>query len=115
MSHSAFRILVKLFNLAIALAVLAALGIVYWFAWRPLPQRSGAIASGVTAPVTVTFDAHGVPHIRASNLEDALFVQGYVTAQDRLWQMDALRRYSAGDLAEILGPGLVESDLESRR
>jgi penicillin amidase len=115
MSHSAFRVLVRLFNLTIALAVLAALGIVYWFALRPLPQRSGTIASGVGAPVSVTFDARGVPHIRASNLEDALFVQGYVTAQDRLWQMDALRRYSAGDLSEILGSSTLETDEESRR
>src|SRR5262249_37330557 len=67
------------------------------------------------AAVSVIFDARGVPHIRASNLEDALFVQGYVTAQDRLWQMDAIRRFDGGDLAEILGPGLVDSDRESRR
>ena len=85
------------------LAVLAAAGLIYWFVWRPLPQRSGAIAAEVAAPVSVAFDARGVPHIRAANLEDALFVQGYVTAQDRLWQMDALRRYSAGELAEIVG------------
>ena len=63
----------------------------------------------------MSFDTLGVPHIRAASLEDALFTQGYVTAQDRLWQMDALRRYAAGDLAEILGPGLLESDRESRR
>jgi penicillin amidase len=56
-----------------------------------------------------------VPHIRASSLEDALFVQGYVTAQDRLWQMDGLRRAAAGDLAEIVGKIALESDRESRR
>jgi penicillin amidase len=115
MSHPAIRVLVKLVNLTIALALLAALGIAYWFAWRPLPQRSGTIVAGVAAPVAVGFDSKGVPHIRAANLDDALFAQGYVTAQDRLWQMDALRRYSGGDLAEILGPTALETDEESRR
>jgi penicillin amidase len=63
----------------------------------------------------VNFDTHGEPHIRAASPEDAFFVQGYVTAQDRLWQMDALRRFSSGSLAEILGPGLLENDRESRK
>jgi penicillin G amidase len=115
MSHPASRILVKLVNILILLALLAAVGLIYWFAWRPLPQRSGRITAEVTAPVSVVFDSRGVPHIRAQNLDDALFAQGYVTAQDRLWQMDALRRFSAGDLAEIIGPSALETDEESRR
>jgi penicillin amidase len=115
MNHSVIRVLIKLVNLLIALALVAALGILYWFVWRPLPQRSGTINAGVSAKVYVSFDERGVPHIRAGNLEDALFTQGYVTAQDRLWQMDALRRYSGGDLAEILGPSALETDEESRR
>jgi penicillin amidase len=88
---------------------------VYWFAWRPLPQRSGTIRADVSQPVSVLFDTLGEPHIRASTLEDALFVQGYVTAQDRLWQMDGLRRFAAGDLAEIVGPSALASDRESRQ
>jgi penicillin G amidase len=115
MSHPAIRILVKLVNVLILLALLVAIGAVYWFAWRPLPRRSGTIVAEVSAPVSVAFDGRGVPHIRARNLEDALFAQGYVTAQDRLWQMDALRRFSAGDLAEIIGPSALETDEESRR
>ena len=107
--------LVKFVNVVIALALVTVLAAVYWFAWRPLPQRSGTIQSGVAAPVTVTFDQLGEPHIRAASLEDALFAQGYVTAQDRLFQMDALRRFSSGELAEVLGPSLIESDKESRR
>ncbi len=97
------------------LGLVAVVGVVYWYAWRPLPQRSGSIAAPVAAPVTVAFDALGVPHIHAASLEDALFTQGYVTAQDRLWQMDLLRRYNAGDLAEVFGPAALESDRESRR
>src|SRR5215472_14231415 len=115
MSHPAIRLLIKLVNILILLAVVAAVGIVYWFAWRPLPQRSGTITTEVSAPVSVAFDGRGVPDIRAQNLEDALVVQGYVIAQERLWQMDELRRYSAGDLAEILGPIALQIDEESRR
>ncbi len=60
-------------------------------------------------------DSLGVPHIAAANWEDALFLQGFVTAQDRLWQMDALRRLAGGDLSEIIGPSTLELDRESRR
>lgn len=106
---------VKYVNLGIAIALAAALALVYWYAWRPLPQRSGRILAPVSAAATVSFDALGVPHIRAANREDALFLQGYVTAQDRLWQMDGLRRYAAGDLAEIIGPAALDSDRDARR
>ncbi len=105
MSHSALARIVKIVNLAVAMVVVAALAVVYWCAWRPLPQRSGSIEAPVAAPVAVQFDALGVPHMRGASQEDALFAQGYVTAQDRLWQMDALRRLAAGDLAEIVGAG----------
>lgn len=107
--------MVKYVNLGIAIALAAALALVYWYAWRPLPQRSGRIVAPVGAAATVSFDALGVPHIRAANQEDALFLQGYVTAQDRLWQMDSLRRYAAGDLAEIIGPAALDSDRDARR
>jgi len=107
--------LLRWVNLAIAVVVLAALGLVYWFAWRPLPQTSGRVAAPVAREVTVARDARGVPHITAATLNDALFAQGYCTAQDRLWQMDALRRLAAGELAEIVGAAALESDRESRR
>jgi len=109
-----FATVLRYINVTIAIVFIAGVSAVYWYAWRPLPQRSGSIAAPVAAPVRVVFDQRGVPHIHASNLEDALFVQGYVTAQDRLWQMDALRRYNGGDLAEII-PSEVENDRESRR
>ena len=107
--------MVRAVNVAIGIALAAALALVYWYAWRPLPQRSGRVEAPIGAAAAATFDALGVPHIRAANLEDALFVQGYVTAQDRLFQMDGLRRVAAGDLAEILGPAYLESDRDSRR
>ena len=55
-----------------------------------------------------------VPHNSAATWEDAIFLQGYVTAQDRMWQMDALRRLAAGELANLWGPSAVEQDRESR-
>jgi penicillin amidase len=69
---------------------------------------------GLSSPVTITRDAQGVPSIHASNLDDLLFAQGFITASDRLFQMDALRRHGAGELAEILGPSLIQHDREQR-
>jgi penicillin amidase len=80
-----------------------------------LPQIDGNLTlAGLTSRVTVTRDTHGVPTLRASNLDDLLFAQGYVTAQDRLFQMDLLRRHGSGELAEILGPSLVQHDRMQR-
>ena len=70
--------------------------------------------AGLSAPVTITRDAQNVPLIHAANLDDLLFAQGYITASDRLFQMDALRRHGAGSLAEILGPSLIQHDREQR-
>ena len=79
----------------------------FWFyhvARSSLAQIDGAIAvSGLQSPVTVTRDQHGVPHITAASLPDLFFAQGYITAQDRLWQMDMTRRAVAGEMAEIFG------------
>jgi penicillin G amidase len=105
---------IKYINIAIAVLIFLAACGVYWIAWRPLPQTSGTIRAGVTQPVTVSFDNLGEPHIAATNPDDLLFAQGYVTAQERMWQMDGLRRLSAGDLSEIVGPAALPSDQEAR-
>jgi len=104
----------KATNVLVGLAAVAVLAALYWYAWRPLPQHSGTIAIPVTAPATVSFDTLGVPHIHAASQQDAFIAQGYVTAQDRLWQMDSLRRLASGNLAEIVGPGALDLDRESR-
>src|SRR5271165_5735710 len=90
----------------------------FWFyraVRAALPQVDGTIhLSELTNPVIVTYDSLGVPHIAASNLNDLLFAQGYITAQDRLWQMDMTRRYASGDLSAALGPEYVKIDREQR-
>ena len=80
-----------------------------------LPQLDGDLHSaGLTAPVTITRDQQGVPNIQAATLSDLLFAQGFVTAQDRLWQMDSLRRHAAGELAEVMGSSLLDHDRQQR-
>jgi penicillin amidase len=80
-----------------------------------LPVLDGDVhLAELSAPVMVRRDGHGVPHIEATNEQDLFAAQGYVTAQDRLWQMDALRRYANGELAEIMGPSLLRHDRTQR-
>jgi penicillin amidase len=98
------------------LVILAGAAAYAWFvAYSALPQLDGRLQiKGLSAAVTVTRDAHGVPTIEANSLEDLFFAQGYVTAQDRLWQMDVMRRYGNGELSEILGEETVKADREQR-
>jgi len=70
--------------------------------------------AGLSAPVTVRRDDHCVPHIDAATQDDLFVAQGYVTAQDRLWQMDAFRRNANGELAEVLGRSLIPHDKMQR-
>ena len=88
---------------------------VYWVAYRPLPQTSGEISAPISASAAIVRDARGVPHITAATWEDAIFLQGFVTAQDRMWQMDALRRLASGELSEVVGPAALEADREARQ
>jgi penicillin amidase len=104
-------------KLSIALAailLLAAIGLAgayYYYVRRPLPQTEGTIElKGLGAPVQVLRDRWGVPHIYAQNNHDLLFAQGFVQAQDRLWQMEINRRLAAGRLSEIIGPEMLPVD-----
>ena len=70
-----------------------------------LAQISGEIAlDGLVGAVEVIRDTWGVPHIYAGSVEDLFFAQGFVAAQDRLWQLDLWRRTTEGRLSEIAGP-----------
>lgn len=102
----------------IAVIVLAAAAVVAWFyfsARAALPVVEGKLTlAGLHAPVTVTRDTHGVPTIEAAAADDLFFAQGFVTAQDRFFQMELLRRFAGGTLAEVLGPAVVDYDREAR-
>jgi penicillin G amidase len=87
----------------------------YFVAHSALPQLDGRLQiQGLSAPVTVIRNTQGVPAIEAANLDDLFFAQGYVTAQDRLWQMDIMRRFASGELSEILGEKTIKVDREQR-
>jgi penicillin amidase len=101
--------------LVLTIAVVCLVGYAYFTARSALPQLDGTVGvKGLQSAVNVVRDGHGVPAIEAGNLQDLFFAQGYVTAQDRLWQMDVMRRFGAGELSEILGPDLLKVDREQR-
>ena len=81
-----------------------------------MPQISGSLAIiGLAAPVRIVRDTWGVPHIFAASQDDLFFAQGFVQAQDRLFQIDLWRRSSQGRLSEVLGPNFIERDAMTRR
>src|SRR3954447_3113767 len=82
---------------------------------KRLAQIDGTITiPGLDSAVEVRRDRWGVPHIYARNEHDLFFAQGFVAAQDRLWQMEMWRRQAEGRLAEVLGPRAVERDRLAR-
>jgi len=111
---TAVRILLWLL-LILVLLVAGIAAYAYYVAHSALPQLDGRLqVKGLSAAVKVTRDGHGVPAIEAATPEDLFFAQGYVTAQDRLWQMDVMRRFGAGELSEILGEDTLKIDREQR-
>ncbi|HET8630224.1 MAG TPA: penicillin acylase family protein, partial [Thermomicrobiales bacterium] len=81
-----------------------------------VPDFDAAVTlDGLAGPVEVVRDALGVPHVRAGSVHDAFFAQGFVHAQDRLWQMEYDRRRACGRWAEYAGPVAVEQDRLMRR
>ncbi|HET9183566.1 MAG TPA: penicillin acylase family protein [Candidatus Angelobacter sp.] len=107
--RSAARRILKVISFLLTLLVAGIILLVVWFrhtALASLAQIDGTVTvSGLQAPVQVVRDAHGVPHLKAQSLQDLFFAQGYVTAQDRLWQMDLTRRAVAGEMAEVFPGG----------
>ena len=108
------RVLLWLVLIAIVIFV-GVLAYAYFAVHSALPQLDGRLqVRGLSSAVTVTRDGHGVPTIDAATLDDLFFAQGYITAQDRLWQMDVMRRFGSGELSEILGEPLLKVDREQR-
>lgn len=101
----------KFFALLLALLAVAAAAAAAWYLHTKQPQRSGTLTlTQLKAPVSVRYDERGVPHIRAENEADLYRALGYVHAQDRLFQMEMVRRLAQGELAAVLGPKLADVD-----
>jgi penicillin G amidase len=120
-SPASLRPRVRLWRAAFVFLVVLGLicaGLAAWFfslAHSALPKIDGTVAvAGLSAPVSVTRDNRGVPTINALTINDLFFAQGYVTAQDRLFQMDLLRRAAKGELSEIVGEAALKHDQQQR-
>ncbi|HXF63847.1 MAG TPA: penicillin acylase family protein, partial [Caldilineaceae bacterium] len=114
-----------LLNLVIVLAVVLGLAalivggfllyIYWWLVQRPTPKLDGTfVLDCLEQPVEVRRDKHGIPHVYAQNRADLLRAQGFLHAQDRLWQMEQNRRIARGTLAEVFGESALEADRFSR-
>jgi penicillin G amidase len=94
----------------LALAALVAGALV----WRQLPDRATPAIAGLVAPVEVTFDARGIPTIRAHNVNDAMRVEGYLQARERMLQMELGRRVAGGEVSELVGAVALPLDRRQR-
>lgn len=102
-------------GLGLASLAATAIGCGFWILHQAMPQLDGtAKLDRLTAEVRVHTDAHGIPVIKAANRIDAVRALGYVSARDRLFQMDLMRRKNAGRLAEIFGDIALDSDIKAR-
>ncbi|RLC69337.1 MAG: penicillin acylase family protein, partial [Chloroflexi bacterium] len=104
------KILIAL-GVVVLVVVLVVGGGGYLFIRRSFPTINGTIrVPGLQSEVRIYRDRWGVPNIYADNLHDLFFAQGYVHAQDRLWQMEFNRRVGSGTLSEVLGEATLEDD-----
>ncbi|MGQ0592244.1 MAG: penicillin acylase family protein, partial [Gammaproteobacteria bacterium] len=91
------------------------LGLLWALVAASLPPRSGEVdLPGLRAEVRIRFDDIGVPTIEAGSREDAFLALGYVTAGERLFQMDLVRRKVGGRLAEVFGEPAIDNDRQQR-
>ncbi len=108
-------------RIALATATVAGItglagGAYYLLTHRPLPKKNETLSiPNLHEPVKIITDLYGVPHIYANNEDDLYFAQGYIHAQQRLWQMEMNRRLTSGRLSEIFGPVALEVDRFCRR
>ena len=95
--------------------ILVLLAAAYLIVAASLPRRGGeAPLPGLTAPVSIALDSRAIPTVRGESFLDALRAQGYLHAQERFFQMDLLRRSSAGELLELFGERALAADLGQR-
>ncbi|MBA4322566.1 MAG: hypothetical protein C0408_07080, partial [Odoribacter sp.] len=108
----ALKVILYSLLVLVILAVITGLIIITGVKQGAVPKYKGElILSGLSGEVTVFRDERGMPHIYASDEHDLYFAVGYVMAQERLWQMDLIRRATTGRLSEIFGKDYVQIDL----
>jgi penicillin G amidase len=104
------KILAWTFGTVLIILLIIFIGL-YLYLGRSLPETRGEIKlKGLIAPVSVIRDKNGVPHIQAESEHDLFLAQGYVQAQDRLFQMDLSRRQASGRLSEVIGEATIDRD-----
>lgn len=104
------KILKKILFSILALVVLIALGVFIYYKSKAPQYEGERELTGLSSETKVYFDEYGVPHIYAQNQKDALHALGFVHAQDRLWQMELMRRIAPGRLSELFGAKALEND-----
>ncbi len=108
----ALRIILLSLTGLIIVAAIAGTIIITGIKRGALPQYKGELSvKGLSSPVTVFRDERGMPHIYAENEHDLYYAVGYIMSQERLWQMDLIRRATSGRLSEIFGADYVQTDL----
>ncbi len=101
----------RLITIGLLVLLVALGGGAWWWARQSLPALDGELGvAGLTDPVEVVFDGHGVPHVYARDPEDAWFAAGVMHARDRLWQMELYRRVTSGRLSEVMGESTLPID-----
>ena len=111
----ALKLILKILAIVIILAIGGGFLFLHHVKTKALPDYSAIIdLQDMSEPVTVYRDQYAIPHIYAQNEPDLYRAVGYVMAQDRLWQMDLMRRITMGRLSEVLDPGLIDADLMFR-
>ncbi len=105
------RIVIVVALVVVLVAVVGGVGTLAWITGRAMPQTSGTLqAPGLEGQVTVARDVHGIAQITAATPHDLFFTQGYVHAQERMWQMEVWRHISSGRLSELFGEGTLDTD-----
>ncbi len=109
------RTLFRFLAAALVVTTVIGAGLLLVLRYRSTPPVDGVIpVAGLKAPVTISFDRFSVPIIRAASRRDAYAALGFVTARERLFQMDLMRRNAAGRLAEVIGRVALASDIRQR-
>ena len=110
--------MLKIFGTSLAILLLLVLilsAVWLWYSRRAFPKTGGTIRiEGLSAPVEVLRDSNGIPHLYAETMEDLIFAQGYVHAQDRFWQMEFRRRLGSGRISELFGASHKNTDVFMR-